>query len=514
MKRNFKEFAVIVVAALLLCGCAKDEVSTPSYNPVFGTYTAGDFHQHSTFTDGSYTLGYVMAKDNEFGLDWWANSEHGGGFTTDGRTSGLDVNATNYWDQMAGVTIAGTVVSSAGHQYMWRWQSLMDYSFPFVLAKRATYPTKVIFQGYEWNVPGHEHGSTGIITGEFGQTPNCNALAEFEYKFDNNDLDVTGGAAKGWVKGTNSGHAKTLEAIAWLQAKYPTTSWVVPAHPERKKLYTIADFRDMNNAGPDVCFGFESMPGHQKEADRGGYGTSADGGGTYGGCGVYAAKVGGLWDALLSEGRKFWLFSNSDFHNPVGDFHPGEYQKTFVSVAKTQDPQAIVDGMRSGNSYVVNGSLISNLEYSIGDAVMGQTFSTKSNVATIKIKLQSSKLDHVDIIAGQVGSKLATSDANYNTPSVSTTGVIARFDAKGGVTDSKGIVSKAWTKSGDAITISLDITVTGSMYFRLRGTNWGLNAANETDTAGNPMADDHTNTADKALADLWFYSNPINVKVN
>ncbi len=353
-----------------------------------------------------------------------------------------------------------------------------------------------------------------LITGEFGSSPNCNSLAEFEYKFDNNDADVVGGAAKGWVKSTQAGHAKALEAISWLQAKHPTTSWAIPAHPERKKLYTISAFRDMNNAGPDVCFGFESMPGHQKSVDRGEYTAAlADGGGTYGGCGTYAATVGGLWDAMLSEGRRFWLFANSDFHSPVNDFYPGEYHKTYVSVSKTGDAQAIVDGMRSGNSYIVNGGLISDLKYSIGDAVMGQTFKTNKNVVTLQIKLQSSTLDHIDIIAGQIGNKIAPTDANYNVPSVSTTRVIARFDSKGGSTDRNGIVSRAWNKSGNTITLSLDIAVTGSMYFRLRGTNWGL-ASGETDANGNPLADEHTNTAAKALADLWFYSNPIYVKVN
>jgi len=27
------------------------------------------------------------------------------------------------------------------------------------------------------------------------------------------------------------------------------------------------------------------------------------------------AKVGGLWDSLLGEGRRFWAFVNSDFHS-------------------------------------------------------------------------------------------------------------------------------------------------------------------------------------------------------
>ena len=54
------------------------------------------------------------------------------------------------------------------------------------------------------------------------------------------------------------------------------------------------------------------------------------------------------------------------------------------------------------------------------------------------------------------------------------------------------------------------------MYFRLRGTNWALNTPLQTDTNGNPLLDmlEGTNDASKALADLWFYSNPIFVAVS
>ncbi len=45
-----------------------------------GRYTTTDFHQHTTYSDGSYSFGYMMEKNNEYGLDWWVNSEHGGGF--------------------------------------------------------------------------------------------------------------------------------------------------------------------------------------------------------------------------------------------------------------------------------------------------------------------------------------------------------------------------------------------------------------------------------------------------
>ena len=56
---------------------------------------------------------------------------------------------------------------------------------------------------------------------------------------------------------------------------------------------------------------------------------------------------------------------------------------------------------------------------------------------------------------------------------------------------------------------------TADMYFRLRGTNQGLNVPLQTDANGNPLNDELEGLNDeaKAWADLWFYSNPIFIDV-
>nr|WP_319397499.1 T9SS type A sorting domain-containing protein [uncultured Carboxylicivirga sp.] len=494
-------------------------------------YIKGDFHQHTTFTDGSFNINHVMEKNNAFGLDWWANSEHGGSFNRDGRTS--DETTTTYWSEDENVTILGDQTGEAPNYKMWRWQMLRDFSFPEILDARSTYNDRTIIQGYEMNVPGHEHGSVAILGEQFNNDPNVNALAQFEYMFDNNDGDQTGGAAQGWVKSSLSGHEKTLEALTWLQANHRKSSYLIPAHPERKKLYSIADFRDMNTTAPDVCFGFESMPGHQKNDNRGGYKTTADGGGTYGGTGVYAAKIGGLWDAMLSEGRNWWLFASSDFHSEGDDFYPGEYQKTYTYLKDKSDAKAIINGLRSGNSWIVTGDLIDELNFTVSDArsgaTMGQTLKTLDQNVTITIIVNdpdgtnfntytaynSPELDHIDLVAGVVSDKLNPSDENYNTPEVSTTQVIARFDANGGVIDGNGLTSIAWEDLGNGRKkITYQLAISSNMYFRLRGTNKGLNEANETDANGNPLLDFESslNGAEEAFDDLWFYSNPVFVK--
>lgn len=515
MKSLSKFILFFLMCSSVFAGC-KDTTQTTVQQEsaiipkIDENYVTGDFHQHTTYTDGAWSIGYVMGKDNLYKLDWWADSEHGGGFDRDAAVTGTDMNnlATPVrWNSYTPNPIKGKTNGAN----MWRWQSIKEYSFLEILKARALYPTKTIIQGLEWNPPGHEHASMGIITNQFVTNPNASPVAEFEYKFDNNDADDQGGA-NNWIKSTQTGHAKTIAAITWLESNYKTTSWVVPAHVERKKLFSIADLRDMNNAGPDVCFGFESMPGHQKSSpSRGDYMATSNSYGTctYGGTGAMSAKIGGLWDALLSEGRNWSLFASSDFHDPAADFFPGEYQKTYIYVSKKGDAQAIVDGLRSGNSFVVTGDLIDALDFKIEGKTMGQTATITGNTTTITVLvhdpstpnnntyggLTNPELNHIDVIAGKVTGKITPGDSKYTNDDVTaSTSVIARFDAVGGGTDTKGIVSRRWETIADGWKkisfICSDIT--GNMYFRLRGTNLGLNVALQTDEAGNPLADDLT----------------------
>lgn len=486
-------------------------------------YIAGDFHQHSVHTDGSFPMQTVFSNSARFGLDWWANSEHGG--IRDG---------VPRWQDVGGF----------GHSPNDAYSSWEE-----VIMGRDLHPTKTIIQGLELNVPGHEHASTAIIAEQYPEGTNLYPLAQFEYLFDAGDSDTSGGPDGTWTnKNTVNDHAKTVEAITWMQENYSQQSWFIPAHPERKGMqnypnngvsgsgYSAGAFRDMNNAGPDVCFGFESIPGHQRSSSRGGYSTSALGG-TYGGAGFYSAKVGGLWDSLLGEGRAWWLFASSDFHSTGGDYWPGEYQKNYnyvddaYVVDSEEAAQAIVDSLRSGNSWTVMGDLIDSLDFTVNDAVMGSTLFVNSNEVTVSIMVHDPagtnfsptaynmpELDHIDVIAGEFGDVIATNDPNYNSSSNETTRVVARFDATGGEVDGGGLTSTAWTDLGDGwkeMTITFD-TEGKSTYFRLRGSNLGLDVANETDAEGNPLADSllGTNDDEKTWSDLWFYSNPVFIQVN
>jgi hypothetical protein len=498
------------------------------YSQAGGRYVLGDFHQHTTYTDGSWSIGGVMKKENSFGLSWWANSEHGGASQYYGLVSGKDKRTRVAWS----VFNPKLMKSMGDSSKMWRWQTIVDYTFSDIQFQRLMYPDKVIFQGLEWNVPGHEHASTCIIGKQFENDPaqqNALDMAQFEYRFDRNDQDSVSGTAMGWEKPKSRDNAKMLEALNWLSTNHGQTSWVVIAHPERKNEYAIADFRLMNNAAPTVCFGFEGIPGHQKREDRGLFKSDAFGGATYGGCGIMTAQVGGVWDALLSEGRNWWVFTNSDFHDIDGDFWPGEFMKNYTWVADPHDPRAIVNGLRSGNNYVVMGNLISDLDFTIQDktgkpAVMGQTLTTTGNKLQVHIKVHPgysqngvSLLHHIDLIAGTVSGLISPSSPDFTKADAPQTTVIARFGAESGTKDANGLVSTKWNDLGNGwkeITYTIENIKTSGMYFRLRGTNNAPNTPGETDDKGNPLSDlaNYPNDEQKAWKDLWFYSNPIFIK--
>lgn len=506
---------------LVVSGCQARNDETPTA----GRWLAGDFHNHTFLTDGGLEAGEVFSHAFRFGLDWMANSEHGGAF---GRSAkGLPWPADTVF------------LGSPPTEKMWRWQSLWQNSYPIVKAARITYPDKLILQGYEWNVPTHDHASVGIIEpDELGGR----AIARHEYLFD---ADDTGTAADSLLgvsgKETTNSHDKALAGVQWLAGNYPASSYFIINHPSRQQRYSIADIRDFNDAAPGVAFGFEGIPGHQKAAIRGGYdrGPFKDAAGqdisaraqTYGGADFMIAKVGGSWDALLGEGRRFFAFVNSDFHTPDYDFWPGEYAKNHTYVRDTDhdgqySPVELLDGLRSGNSFVSLGDLVSGLQFSAQSGQqkvgMGETLSVEQNGdLSIMIRFRSPAtnnnggkvmVDHIDLIAGEVRDKVGkylaggtTPNPTYNEGANGTARVISTF------------TSKDWTINGDGwMTIVKPVPdLHRDMYFRLRGTNLGCGVQGETDKECNPLNDDlmSPNTTEKAYADLWFYSNPIFVSV-
>lgn len=464
-----RQIAVAAVAALgaaTFGGAATPAAAGPKQKKPAGTYVTGDFHNHTTCSDGSISMQKLIEKasgksDGNFGLDWFVQAGHGGNGNRNctlaedeslatpayplvySTTGALQGPTTTWQNTNPPVQPKGLQSGTPPAQNMWRWQSIQEFQYP-ITEYLAALKDRPLFVGIETVVPGHEHTSMSVITGQMpaaldnatlpttpGYTAlgNANALAQWEYCFDRNDADTSRGnsfvggvAGNNWncsvpgsanatdpswnataqklmpASGTgagNRGHAKTVEAVKWMASFHPDGSYYVPAHLERagpfnpdgNNGFNIEHLRNLNNAAPKVAFGFESQPGHGASDARGEYtvlrntiaGVRVDsvGGTTYGGTGVYAGQVGGVWDALLGEGRNWWFFASSDWHNrgifgpddrrSSQDFLPGEYQRTAVMVRNGADkklrPQAIVDGLRTGNAFAASGQLIDRLAF-------------------------------------------------------------------------------------------------------------------------------------------------------
>lgn len=468
-----------------------------------GTYVTGDFHNHTTCSDGSISMQKLVKKatdkvDTPWGLDWFVQAGHGGNgnrnctLVEDATLSTPAYPVTSQGPQTTWqstnppVTVKGLVNGTPPAQNMWRWQSIQEFQYPLI-EYLSSYLNKPLFIGVESVVAGHEHTSMSVITGQIpgsvdtavlpttpGYTAlgNATALAQWEYCFDRADTDTSrGNTAVGGSVGNNwncsvngslnagdpswnataqkliptgttgvgtRGHLKTVEAVKWMAQNHPNGSYYVPAHLERagpfyadgNQGFNIEHLRDFKNAGPAIAFGFESQPGHGASSNRGEYqvarnnigGTLVDsaGGTTFGGTGVYAAQVGGVWDALLGEGRNFWFFASSDWHNrgsfgpddrrSTQDFFPGEYQRTAVMVRNGGDklrPQTIVDGLRTGNAFSAQGQLIDRLAFIACSSYTGVGSRTNASVEALAVAAATGNTDIDRAGCATMGEKLA-----------------------------------------------------------------------------------------------------------
>jgi hypothetical protein len=486
-----KNQIALAVAAAIGAGAMATVPTVAAAAKTPGKYVAGDFHNHTTCSDGSISMQKLVKKatdktDTPWGLDWFVQAGHGNSGGTRNCTLVEDDTlstpaypfitgtspSTTWTASIGSANVKGDTTSGVG--YMWRWQSVKEYQYPLIeyLSALKTLP---LFIGTESIVAGHEHTSMSVITGQIPAvldtmslpsapgpitaryTPigNATALAQWNYCFDLGDTDTSRGAENQWecsvpgsanstdpsigwsataqklipASGTGTGirgHLKTVEGLKWMVAFHPNASYYVPAHLERagpfnpngNNGFNIEHLRDFNNAAPDVAFGMESQPGHGASANRGEYqvlrnnfGTGVGfvdsvGGTTYGGTGVYGSLVGGVWDALLGEGRNFWFFASSDWHNrgifgpddrrSTQDFFPGEYQRNYTMVRNGGDklrPQTIVDGLRTGNNFAASGQLIDRLALVACASYPGIGARTNAAVETLAVNAATNNTD-------------------------------------------------------------------------------------------------------------------------
>ena len=155
-----------------------------------------------------------------------------------------------------------------------------------------------------------------------------------------------------------------MKAIKWLaeqrRSGYVDDVLVLANHPLRLGIDSPHEMRDWRDAAPEIMIGMEGAPGAQGAAIPGWRGATSIRGEyenkpsaqswpgypaeaylTYGGFDWSTATVGGLWDAMLAEGRLFSITTNSDAHRIVfdtwknGDWPAGQ---NFDNAGKLPDP--------------------------------------------------------------------------------------------------------------------------------------------------------------------------------
>src|SRR5688572_20580616 len=171
--------ATVLSAAMMAPAIAKD-LDNGQAKKSKGTYATGDFHNHTTCSDGSISMQKLVKKsidkaDTPWGLDWFVQAGHGGSgnrnctlveddsFSTPAYPYVAGQSPSTSW-AASGVTPKGDVNGAN----MWRWQAVKEYQYPLIEYLNA-YKGLPLFLGVETVNPGHEHTSMSVIK---GQIPN------------------------------------------------------------------------------------------------------------------------------------------------------------------------------------------------------------------------------------------------------------------------------------------------------------------------------------------------------
>jgi hypothetical protein len=420
-------FSLVAPGLFLMAPVAAASAGSPYAG---GVWLTGDHHMHTTASDGIHEVVDDVVYAEQYGLDFIAITNHGG-----------KANEPKIYAE-----------------------------YEEIVTQRVYNPNLLIFHGFEWNVPGGEHATFMVAPGP-GEREQ---VRDFMTKFD----------------ASCNPQADAIAALRYAEKMNPKPL-VILNHPSRKGKYSLEEIRAYDDAG-SVAAGFEGAPGHQAGSDRGEY-KGADPGSsrTFGGFDKMVAEVGGVWDTLLSEGRKWFITANSDFHKHVteggADFWPGEYSKTYLW-APEKSYSAVLDSLRNGRSFVVHGDLIDALEFSAetgGEtAALGGTLSCPEG-ADVKVTIK-------------VRDPQTTNNQGEN-PVLKQVQLISNVSGTPEIT--KVFKSGDWVEQDGYLVMEHTFkNVTRDFYVRVRGSN-----TDEINPAEDPQNED-------PWQDLWFYSNPIFIK--
>ncbi|MFL6588139.1 MAG: hypothetical protein ACJ8GV_14820 [Luteimonas sp.] len=427
-------------------------------------WRAGDHHVHSEWSvdwdtstspptpirggDSPYSRTRNAEEARRHGLVWMVHTDHGG---------------PNH--------------SAVTHESAW----------PALQQARTDVPDVLQFHGMEFDVPAGEHASLIMAPGAHENT----RLVDLERRFSRREVDDD----------ARDTPEAMLAALRHMQAQQPQPLMFVN-HPARTATgigvwgkVDPQELRNWQDAAPDVLVGMEGAPGHQADRrHRGLY--RNDAAKTWGGFDQMTAQLGGVWDTLLAEGRRFWITSTSDSHRNIdmggADFWPGQYSKTYVLAR--HDSADIFDGLRNGRLFAVTGDLIDTLDLQVeaegaAPATMGGTLqATAGAQLTVRVSVtvpdganfngDRNAIDHIDVIDGQASAD-GTPDVTVHT-----------------------VRAAQWQQTGNRIAFELTLPAPETRGFvRVRGTS-------NTQIEPTPDA-----AGEDPWQDLWFYSNPVFVEV-
>ncbi|MEU1403040.1 histidinol-phosphatase [Streptomyces sp. NPDC005728] len=530
-RRGLLRRAGLFGAAFALGSAAAPAVAADRGNGFGGddprlAYLVGDHHVHSVYShDAKYTFTQQAQAAARYGLDWMVFNEH-----------------SNFGHAAHGAKLEHAEILKA----------------------RAANPRQLIFQGLEWYIPAAEHATVFAAPGPH----ETDLLTQFELAYDGKLLGYDKGGAADADTARNEAHA--VKAVRWLAEQrrtgYVDDVLVLANHPLRLGIDSPHEIRNWRDAAPEIVIGMEGAPGAQGAAIpgwrgattsiRGEYenkpsansfaGYPAEAYVTYGGFDWATATVGGLWDAMLAEGRLFSITTNSDNHRtvfdtwkngdwqpgqnfddtgklpdpvdtdtpqPGSDFWPGEFSRTHVGVTR-YGYRAVMAGLRAGRVWVDHGHLLDGLDVRLKrdcDFGRGVTLGGRLRVrrgerlslyVTVTTASRANphgilpRLAHVDVIRGAVRGPVADRDG-WRAPD---TEVVQTRDV-----------------SGRTGTYTLRIPLTAgdeSCYVRLRGSDGNRHGTGFLGAAVDPHGPiAHEPGNGDPWIDTWFYSNPIFVDV-
>lgn len=450
-------------------------------------WLAGDHHVHSEFSavyqadpdnpeaiptpvfgrDGRYSIQKNAEMAQSFGLTWMVSTDHGG---------------PNH--------------SQINH----------DIAYPALEKSRLAVPGVLQFFGMEFDTPDGDHSSLIIPKAQSERAQ----LRDIEAGFSRRDAHPPDPA--------RDQPEKMLAALEIMRDQ-PLPPVLFANHPSRSApdatsygRYDPAEFRDWNDTAPNVAVGMEGAPGHQAaalnpdgsidpEGPRGGYRRVP----TMGGFDPMTARLGGFWDSMLAEGRRWWITATSDSHvhwrEGGSDFWPGEYSKTYIQARHDYDD--LLHGLRNGRIFVTTGDLVSEVDVRVtgsGSSAAGIGGTLKiapGEEVTVEIRVRNPQkpnasgqipsVSRVDLIYGKVTGPVADR-ATDRSP---TTRVLHRF------------TEAEWTRDGEILKMRYELgAVSEPFYVRVRGTN-----TQELEPEVDPAGED-------PWSDLWFYANPTFIQID